>query len=55
MVIERASINAFSRFWFGVRPASNLAITDNLSGEEGLINALDKAACLPRPHFGWDF
>jgi hypothetical protein len=51
----RASINAFSRFWFGVRPASNLAITDNLSGEEGLITALDKAVCLPRPHLGWDF
>ena len=51
----RASINAFSRLWFGVRPTSNLAITDNLSGEEALITALDKAVSLPRPHFGWDF
>ena len=51
----KASINAFSRMWFGVRPASNIAITDDLKGDESLIKALDKAICFPRPHFGWDF
>ncbi len=51
----KASINAFSRMWFGVRPASNIAITDDLKADESLIEALDKAICLPRPHFGWDF
>ncbi len=51
----RASINAFSRLWLGVRPASNLAISDNLSGDAALIRKLDRVLSLPRPHFGWDF
>jgi predicted acetyltransferase len=50
-----ASINAFSRMWLGVRPASNLAITDDITGNPSLIHALDKALSLPKPHFGWDF
>jgi predicted acetyltransferase len=50
-----ASINAFSRLWFGVRPASNIAITDDLSGDPKLIAALDQILRLPKPHFGWDF
>jgi len=51
----RASINAFSRMWFGVRPASNIAITDDLSADPALIEALDRTVRLPRPHFEWDF
>ena len=51
----KASVNAFSRLWFGVRPASHLAITDELQGEATLIRALDHALALPSPHFGWDF
>ncbi len=51
----KASINAFSRMWFGVRPASSLAITDQLEGDQALIDSLDTVLRLPRPHFGWDF
>ena len=51
----KASINAFSRLWFGVRPASNLAITDDLQADEKLIRRLDQVIRLPKPHFGWDF
>ena len=51
----QASINAFSRMWLGVRPASNIAITDELIAEPALIEALDHTLRLPRPHFGWDF
>ncbi len=51
----KASIGAFSRFWLGVRPASNLAITDQFSADDQLLNSLDAAVCLPRPHLGWDF
>ena len=51
----QASINAFSRMWLGVRPASNIAITDELIAEPPLIEALDHTLRLPRPHFGWDF
>ena len=51
----KASVNAFSRMWFGVRPASNIAITDDLHGDANLIAMLDRAIRLPKPHFGWDF
>ena len=51
----KASINAFSRFWFGVRPASHLAITDRLEADEKLLRNLDQVVRLPKPHLGWDF
>ncbi|MBO6657843.1 MAG: GNAT family N-acetyltransferase [Pseudomonadales bacterium] len=51
----KASVNAFSRLWFGVRPATNLAITDELYGDAQLLERLDAAVRLPKPHFGWDF
>ena len=51
----KASINAFSRMWLGVRPASNIAISDDLTADQELIEALDRTLRLPRPHFGWDF
>ncbi len=50
-----ASINAFSRLWFGIRPASHLAITDDLAGPDDLISLLDQSFSLPSPDFGWDF
>jgi predicted acetyltransferase len=45
-----ASINAFSRMWFGVRRASALAVTDELSGPASLLADLDRALALPEPH-----
>ncbi len=51
----KTTVNAFTRLWFGVRPASSLAITDQLSGDAELITALDNSLRLPRPHLGWDF
>ena len=51
----KASVNAFSRMWFGIRPASSLAITDDLQAEETLLKSLDESLRLPRPHLGWDF
>ena len=62
-----ASTGAFSRLWFGVAPASSLAITDGLDTQEpvrgglsesdspGLIERLDQALCMPQPMVGWDF
>lgn len=50
-----ASVNAFSRLWFGVRPAVSLAITDQLAGDPELLSAIDLAIRVPRPHLGWDF
>lgn len=50
-----ASVNAFSRMWFGIRPASSLAVTESLRGDDELLKALDRTLRLPRTHLGWDF
>ena len=50
-----ATINAFSRCWFAVRPASSLALTDDLDGPPELLAALDEALALPPPQPGWDY
>lgn len=63
----RASVGAFSRLWFGVAPATSLAITDGLRVEDAqeqdildphpphLLERLNEALCMPRPVAGWDF
>jgi hypothetical protein len=51
----RASIGAFSRLWLGVRPASGLSITDDISGPAELISQLDEAFRLPQPKPDCDF
>ena len=50
-----ASVGAFTRLWLGVRNASSLTLTDDLAGDDALLQALDRALRLPQPHVGWDF
>lgn len=50
-----ASVGAFTRLWLGVRPASGLAVTDELSGPESLLQDLDELIRLPAAHLGWEF
>ncbi len=50
-----ASVNAFTRMWLGVRPATTLAVTDDIKGEGALLARLDEAFMLPAPHLGWFF
>jgi hypothetical protein len=50
-----ASVNAFSRLWFGVRPATGLAYTDELAGPDDLLQQLDSTFRLPQPKPDWDF
>ncbi len=62
-----ASVGAFSRLWFGVAPATGLAVTDGIRVDEplrpdvldaasgNLLDRLDEALCMPRPQLGWDF
>ncbi len=50
-----ATVNAFSRLWLGVRPASGLAITDDLEGPADLLEQLDHVLRLPDPKPDWDF
>lgn len=44
-----ASVGAFSRCWFGVKPASGLALTDDLAGTPELLAALDGALAVGPP------
>lgn len=50
-----ASVNAFTRMWLGVRPATSLSATADLTGPSSLLAALDACVCIPQPHFEWDF
>ncbi|MFP4205704.1 MAG: GNAT family N-acetyltransferase [Spirochaetaceae bacterium] len=50
-----ASINAFSRLWFAVAPATSLALTDELAAPWDLLEELDRFLCLPSPSLDWLF
>lgn len=52
----RASVNAFSRMWLGVRSATSLSWSDALQAPESLLDVLDHGLTFsapPRPD--WDF
>lgn len=51
----RTTVNAFTRLWLGVRPASGLAMTDEIEAPEGLLEALDDLVRLPAPQPDWDY
>ena len=52
----KASLGAFTRLWLGVRPATGLAVTDDLDGSPALLSALDQTLRLPNPGLGgWEF
>lgn len=50
-----ASVGAFTRMWFGVRPATGLAVTDDLAGPSGLLEDLDEVIRLPVPSNDWEY
>ena len=50
-----ASAGAFTRLWLGVRPATGLAVTDQLAGPPELLERLDEAFRLPVPKWDWMF
>jgi hypothetical protein len=50
-----ASVGAFTRLWLGVRPATGLAVTDELAAPPDLLDRLDWVLRLPEPKLDWDF
>jgi len=50
-----ASVNALTRMWLGVRPATGLAITDDMAGPPELLEALDETLCMPDPYPDWTY
>ncbi len=53
--VLRSGVGPFSRWWLGVRTASVLARTTDLDAPAALLDALDRALCLPAPHPGIEF
>jgi hypothetical protein len=51
----RTTVNAFTRLWLGVRPATGLAMTDEIEAPESLLEALDDLVRLPVPRPDWDY
>ncbi|MBM3500444.1 MAG: hypothetical protein FJX74_17440, partial [Armatimonadetes bacterium] len=51
----KATVNAFTRLWLGVQPATGLAFTDGLAGPEELLKVLDRTLRLPQPDPDWGF
>ena len=49
------TVNAFTRLWLGVLPASTLAATDELSAAPKLLSGLDEVLRLPTPRPDWGF
>jgi hypothetical protein len=53
--VLRASVGAFTRLWLGVRQATSLSVTDDLSGPPELLRELDEVLlCMPDPKLDWD-
>jgi hypothetical protein len=50
-----ASVNAFTRLWLGVSPATGLAVTDGLKAPHDLLEKLDWLLRLPSPIPDWDY
>ncbi len=50
----QTTVNAFTRLWLGVRPATGLAMTDEIAAPEGLLEALDDLIRLPAPRPDFD-
>lgn len=51
----KTTVPALSRLWLGVRPATGLAITDDLEAPPELLEALDLSLRLPTPVRDWEF
>ena len=47
------TVNAFTRLWLGVRPATGLAVTDTLAAPQELLDQLDRTLRLPQPVPDW--
>jgi len=49
------SVNALTRWWMGVIPATGLALTPGFEAEPELLQQLDHGLVTPTPYRGWDF
>ena len=54
-MVLRASVNALTRWLWGIQPATSLALTDDFAAPEQLLAMLDQAVVHRDPRYGWDF
>ncbi len=50
-----ASVNSFSRLFFGIASATQLGVGADFRADPALVPRLDEAFCLPRMQTSWDF
>ena len=55
LMTMEAGVGAFSRLWSGGLKATELSFSDELKAPKKLLSQLDKAICLPKPHYDWEF
>lgn len=53
--VLRASINTFSRLFFGIAGATEQLVAPDFDAPADLVRQLDEAFCLPRMTVSWDF
>ena len=51
----RCSVNALTRWWMGVVPASGLALRPGFDADPELLTQLDHGLITPEPSRGWNF
>lgn len=51
----KTSVNALTRLWLGVLPATALAVQDFMDAPADLLERLDAYFLLPMPHVDWEF
>ncbi len=51
----QTSVGPFTRMWLGVRPATGLAVTEDINAPKDLLKQLNKVFLLPDPKPGWEY
>jgi predicted acetyltransferase len=51
----RATVNAFSRLWFGTASALALSVSGGLDAPTELLTDLSRVLCMPKPSLDWIF
>lgn len=50
-----ASTSGISRLWLGAASANRLATSGEITGDQALLDDLERTLSLPHPHPGWEF
>ncbi len=51
----KSTVNAFTRLWMGILPASSLTMNEDFTASEELVEILDELFNIPKPDVNWEF